>query len=197
MFGQIIGHVKTVVIGILVIIIMAQRCDHGKREDISIDYLPKQEINIKREYVPQILYVKGKETIFPLYKTIVKHDSVFVTEDVDTTAILLQYLSTVHVDDTIQNDSIAYIIVSDDISQNRIVKRTVAIKVYPLIKPIKPRRKVYAGLSIGGGINRFTFGGTMLYQDRRDNIYGISYYPIERIVMVSVYWKIKFKKLTN
>lgn len=181
-----------ILILILVAIIIIQYATRPeKREPWTPVYLPKRETNIKQVYKPEVKQVTRKPYRVVYHDTIV--DSIFIPANIDTNAILMAYFEKAIYEDTLQSDSTAFIFIRDTITQNRISSRKKIIRIRPFTVH-EPTRKVYAGIGVGGNMNQFSFAGKLLYVDRRERIYGISYYPMDKILELSVFWKISLKR---
>jgi hypothetical protein len=189
----------TIVIAILAIIILIQYCTRPEKGKNPITKIVPKEIVIEKEYQPkpeiiiqpgEIIYRPGKTK----YDTTRIYDTTFLPKNIDTIAILFQYFEKAIYKDTLQNDSIAFIFIQDTISENRILSRKKIIRIKPILYTEKPKRKIYAGIGLGGNMNQFSFAAQILYIDRRERIYGIGYDPVNRITQLSIYWKIKFRQ---
>ena len=194
----------SIVIVILTIIILVQYCSRPEKGSNDNGGNPPKEIVIKKEYIPIIdtviqdgktIYIPGKT----IYDTNRVYDTTFLLQDIDTMAILFLYFERAIYKDTLQNDSIAFIFIEDTITENRILSRQKVIRIKPLFYPEIPRRKLYAGIGLGGNINQFMFAGKVTYIDRRERMFAFSYYPIGGFYEFSILWKIRIgkKKIAN
>lgn len=118
--------------------------------------------------------------------------------------IVVTYLSSNLLQDSIKIDSIGYVKIVDTVSQNTIKGRSTSYSLkYPIIKETitivpKPKKQVYVGIGIGGNkynfIDEVSLG--LLYKDRRDRIFGASIMASPSGIEYGVqsFWKIKLKK---
>ena len=150
------------------------------------------------EYKDTTIYVPVHDTVYNDTGSVV-----LIPQDIDSLAVATAYFSEIIVIDTILNDSNGIIVINDTISRNRIKSRQIKPKtLYPSYKiitktikePCVERVKLYAGMSAIGSMNRFGIAPSILLETRKGIIYGASYDLINKDVIVSVYWKIKFKK---
>jgi len=103
--------------------------------------------------------------------------------DVDTTAILKDYFAHRLYEDTIKIDTLGFVIIKDDISQNRIVERHTFLDYkIPTIKettiidrPYKPKNQLYIGFDIMGNkiepVNYF--GPSLTFKNKKDHLYDV------------------------
>ena len=121
---------------------------------------------------------------------------------VDTMQILSDYFSRHLYQDTLQNDSNALIVLTDTVSQNRIVYRYPQITLYPqtirqstwveVPKPLK--NTLYLGMSIGRNPTKFGLAPSAMFKSKKDHVYSFSYDLISHDMYVGIYWKISFRK---
>lgn len=137
-------------------------------------------------YVPKPVYKDTGSTKWKWHK-------------VDTAAILKDYYSRHYYVDTLADDSIAFIIIRDTVSRNRIISRQKQLMFYPstiketTIRKIPNNKKLYVGLSIGRNPKQFALSPSILYTSRKDNAYAFSYDILNHDMYLSMYWKIRFK----
>lgn len=123
-------------------------------------------------------------------------------QNVDTTAILYAYFSTVFYQDTIISDTNAFVVVRDSISQNLIKHRQIEYKAYShskseittITKPERLRSKWFYGIGVGGSPNSFGVDVGVLILNKKENAYALSIDPFNRDVKFSMYWKIRLSK---
>jgi len=131
--------------------------------------------------------------------TIVQTDTLWELLNVDTSAILRDYFSTVFYRDTILSDSTAFIVVMDSIYMNRIKARDISFKLYSqainttttITEPEKLRNKIFLGLGVGGTPTSFGFTVDVMLINKKDNAYALSYNVLTKDIKFSMYWKIK------
>ena len=198
-------HIYNFIIVVLAIIILLQRCGKGNSSPC--------ETKVTRDTI----WIHKDSTIYSkpqLIKTIAVPVEQWNTEylpDTNYTKLLKQYqdivvtyLSSNLLQDSIKIDSIGYLKIIDTISQNIVKGRSTSYKFkYPVVKETltivpEPKRQVYAGIGLGGDgvklIDQLSLG--MLYKDRRDRIFGASIMASPRGIEYGVqsFWKIKLKK---
>lgn len=121
---------------------------------------------------------------------------------VDTLLILSDYFSRHLYQDTLQNDSNALIVLTDTVSQNRIMYRYPQITLYPQtirqttwVEVPKPsKNKFYLGMAIGRNPNQFSLAPSMLFQSKKGSGYSISYDLFTHDIYLGIYWHISFKR---
>ncbi|MFA5417828.1 MAG: hypothetical protein WC341_05160 [Bacteroidales bacterium] len=104
--------------------------------------------------------------------------------------------------DTLQNDSNALIVLTDTVSQNRIMYRCPQITLYPQIirqttrveVPKPSKNKFYLGMAIGRNPNQFSLAPSMLLQSKKGSGYSISYDLFTHDIYLGIYWHISFKR---
>ena len=147
-----------------------------------------------KEYVPTPIivpqYIDTGST-----KWLIKYEQ----QKIDTARIMQMYrafYSYKLYGDTVHSDTNGRIIVYDSISENTIMRRRVDATFFPSIYmiPCTPVRKLYAGIGMGGYDDKFGMSGKLLFVDRKERIYSLSYNPILQYVEASTFWKIKLKK---
>lgn len=193
------------VIAVLVVIIVLQRACHREVDcpecptfdtsafvaTLPIDY-NKDCVIYKPQYYPVYEYRDTGSTRY-----------IPVPSNIDSLAVVEAYFTRNVVQDTIINDSNAFIVINDVVWMNEIQTRLVFPKVIrphlktvtkTVFKPVEPRTKVYIGFTIGAGLNQFGAGAGALLQTKRDHVYGLTYDPFNKYGQFSVYWKIKLRK---
>ncbi len=191
------------VIIVLVVIILLQRacqptqevCPECPQFDTTgfIASLPILYPDTVVEYVPKPYIV---------YKDKEKQVIVEVPADIDSLEIAQSYFTKWVLQDTILNDTNGLIVINDVLWMNKIVSRMISPKeIYPhykvvtktVTKPYIPRFKMYIGGGIGGWKDKFGASAKVLFQTKKDHVYGLSYDPIQHYAEGSMYWKIKIK----
>ncbi len=188
------NHFWQFVSAVLFVIILVQRgCDTENPKSITkLD--PKPFVFPVKEYVPTPIvipqYVDTGSTNWKIKYEEQKIDTAKIME------LYREYFSYKLYKDTIHCDTNGMVIVSDSISENKIMGRKVEGTFYPSIYTIAtpPSRKFFVGIGMGGYNNKFGMSGKVLFIDKKDRIYGLSYNPILQYFEASTYWKIKLKK---
>ena len=141
-------------------------------------------------YIPKLDTLYFTDTI---YKDSVI-SRIIEREKIDTVYIIREHFTYSTYKDTILNDSNGLIVISDTLYRNKIKSRYNQIKLYP--QRFKPtlRNKLFLGFGVGGWIDRFSLQGSVGLLTKRDNLYTISYDPINKDVSLGMYWKLKINK---
>ena len=182
----------SIIVVLLVIIFLQRECTHKtpctKETEIHFDTIHDTVPYPVVHYLPKIIY---KDTGSVKWKS----------QPLDTPAILRAFFERHFYKDTLLNDTNALIIVSDTISQNKIIYRSPFFRIYPhivrqiiTIKQKAPnRRKLFLGLGAGSNINRFGLSANMLYITKKEQAYYFSYDVLNKSFYMGMYWKIKFR----
>jgi len=181
-----------IIAALLVIILLQRECNHetpaGNHTetlyDTIHDTLPYPVVH----YLPKLTY---RDTGSVKWKSL----------PVDTSAILADYFARHFYKDTLLNDTNALIIVSDTISQNKIIYRLPDLRIYPHIirqttyikQKVPYRRKLFFGIGAGRSFNRFGLSANMLYITKKGHAYSFSYDVLNKSFYLGMYWKIKFR----
>lgn len=120
---------------------------------------------------------------------------------IDTALILSDYFTSYYYKDTLINDTNALFIISDTISQNRIVYRKPQLTIYPnfikqtsFIKKVNPpKRKLLAGIGIGRNSTHFALSPSLMLITKKQTAYSLSYDLLNRDIYFTMYWKLKFR----
>lgn len=200
------NNLLSLVVLVLLVVILLQRCDKPKPSDEPI-------------VIRDTTWIIKDSTVYSkpqLIKTIpvdVSHDTIINNYLPDTNyqklvqqyqEVVANFLATNLYSDSVRIDTVGYVKVTDTVSQNRLLKRGYKINIkYPVITEtiIKPAPKVNQ-LYVGGGIegnktvlvNQINAG--VLFKNKRDQIYGI-YGGLNASgqpqIGVNSFWKITLK----
>jgi hypothetical protein len=182
------------VVLVLIVIIFVQRLFPPKPQ---IKVVSKVDTLYQR--YDSMIYVPRDSIVFRdtgSTKLVTVIDSFPIPLSTDTLGMVLDYLRKRVSDDVILNDTNIYVEVIDTIQYNRIKSRKKIIHYYITRKIIPPKlhNKFYLGMGVGYDINHFGFSGKVLFQNKRDQIFGLSYDPVNHYWEISTYWKLRFKK---
>lgn len=181
------------------VIILLQRMCSGPEincPEIEVTKLPPVTIKYETQsYIPVVI---------PEYRDTgsVKWRTVYEQQKLDTAKIMEMYRSYFaekRYRDEILNDTNGKVIITDLIRENKIINRTVEKEFYPhtyIITKIEypeARRKVLVGLGVGGWVDKFGVSGRLMYIDKKNHPYTISYNPVLRYAEIGTYWKISFR----
>jgi hypothetical protein len=145
-----------------------------------------------------IEYTNTVYTPLPIYRD--TGSTKWKTLTVDTIQILRDYFATISYVDTLQSDTNALIIVTDTISQNRIVNRQSKVTIFPHIIHTKtvlkqaflPTRQIFLGFVIGSNPKQLSFSPSMVYISKKQTAYSFSYDILSGDMFFGLYWKIKW-----
>ena len=112
---------------------------------------------------------------------------------IDSLTIIVDYFKKRHYIDTIANDTNALIVISDTVSRNRILSRSVQKRFFTHSYKVYPPAKAhfFAGAAIGGNGSRFGFAPSLLYQDKHARLWGVNYDIFQKQIFISAYFRIK------
>ena len=145
----------------------------------------------------------NKEIYVPKWKTKIitkyKNDTIVINTPIDTLEILKDYYSkNVYIDEIIL-DSLGVVTITDTITQNTILSRSVVSNILIPTTTITSdiyvnSRELYWGLNIAGRSSQINYlGGGLLYKSKNKNIYGLGVGVNENfqpILSASYYMKI-------
>lgn len=197
-------HIYALIIAVLAIIILLQRCGSSPN-------------NCETKIIKDTVWIHKDSTIYSkpqIIKTITVPIEQWNTEYLPDTNyaklvkqyqdIVVTYLSSNLLQDSIRIDSIGYLKIIDTISHNTVKGRSTSYKFkYPIIKETitivpEPKKQIYVGVGLGG--NRYNFIDEislgLLYKDRRDRVFGASIMASPSGIEYGVqsFWKIKLRK---
>ena len=92
--------------------------------------------------------------------------------------------------------------ISDTISQNRIVSRIPQIELFPhtIVKTVTtkvpaPRtNKILLGIGVGRSVEQFGLSANIGLMTKKDNLYTLSYDALNKDIYLTMYWKLSFRK---
>lgn len=121
---------------------------------------------------------------------------------IDTMQILNAYFARNLYIDTIQNDTNAIIILTDTISQNRIIYRYPQVTLFPrhitetkIISVIPSQKgKLLLGIQLGRNPVQYSLSPSIMYQTKKEAAISFSYDILSKDVYFSFYWPIRIKK---
>jgi len=138
-------------------------------------------------YQPQIVY---------------KDHFVEVNKMVDTAAILADFFTHNYYADTLVNDSLAFVLIEDTVTQNQIAHRRKTIRIFPatvyktttVTKQADPRRKLFVGLGVGRSVESFGLAPSLLYISKKETAYSLSFDVLNKDLYFTMYFKLNFSK---
>lgn len=219
---------EVLIIGLIGIILLMRACSGDSeppKDIVKIDGKKYELISQKIDtvFIDKIVHVPK---YVPKYIDRVVEKIVEIPADVDSLQIIEDYYSKYVVKDTLKltyefapeitidsigtkpNPTLGFGVVTDTITQNKILSRDIVWNFeVPTIyntKVVKelPKRKFYYGIGAGfdntNFINNAKFG--LLYKDKKDKMWGLDIgalnvnNTIQPYIGGSIYWKISFKK---
>lgn len=210
-------NIKNIAIAVLVAIILLELWNPGgvmPGKTIRIDgkkyEVIKHEIDTIDVIKTKVVTKKGED----IYHEVIEHDTTIKLVNVDSAAILKDYLSkVVYKDVLVLPDSLGTIALTDTITKNRILGRTFdakvkqrTIKETTIVKEL-PKTKVFYGFE--GGFNKTDvvshIGAGLILNTKTDKLYHLGVGVANRVVDGTnggltpyinggVYWKIRLRK---
>ncbi len=178
--------VKTLLIVLLIGLLVYQNCNlnDGKKDQVTIDGVKynvlKYKVDTFEREKNKILIKKGDD--IPFEKLYV--DTQYLTKDVDTAAILINFFTNFEYKDTLfLPDSLGFVFITDTITQNKIKTRTYNAKVIEriidsttILEQIQ-KNQFFIGPHLT--VNKVSLvnsvGGSILYKSKKtENIYQFS-----------------------
>ena len=211
-------NLKNIAIALLIVVVVFQQCGGNKKgtgEIVKVDgkkyELIKHEIDTFEVVKTKIVTKRGADIVHE----VILHDTTIKLVDVDTVALLHDYLAKYIYKDTLHlPDSLGEVSLIDTISKNKILGRTFNAKVKQreiketLIVKELPKTQLYYGFM--GGFNKVdvvsNIGTGVLIKTKKDKIYQLGIGVANKVgtdgtngtlspfIGGGVYWKIKFKK---
>ncbi len=210
-------NIKNIAIAVLVVIVLLELWNPGgvmPGKTIRIDgkkyEVIKHEIDTIDVIKTKVVTKKGED----IFHEIIQHDTTVKLVDVDSAAILKDYLSkVVYKDVLVLPDSLGTVAVTDTITKNRILGRTFnanvkqrTIKETTIVKEL-PKTKIFYGFE--GGFNKQDvvshIGAGVLINTKSDKIFNLGIGVANRVIDGTngglspyinggVYWKIRLRK---
>ena len=210
-------NLKNIAIAVLVVIVLLEYFNPGGKmpgRTVRIDgkkyEVIKHEIDTFEVVKTKVVTKKGADIVHE----VIEHDTTIKLVDVDTAALLKDYLAKVVYKDTLKLDGdLGTIALTDTITKNRILGRSWdakvkerTIKETTIVKEL-PKAQLYYGFN--GGFNKADVvshvGAGVILKTKKDKIYQLGAGVANRTVDgtngslspyigAGVYWKIKFKK---
>jgi hypothetical protein len=210
-FKNLKNIVILLLIGVVVTMQMCQPTPPDMKEYIKIGGKKYELLSKKRDTVFETVHDTIPKYV-PKWYPKKEIEYVDVPADVDTLAILKDYYTKYSYKDTVQVSTYGEGIISDEVTQNRIVSREILWDLdIPIVKEtitVKelPKNQLYFGGGIGidkvDFINNAKAG--LLWKTKQDKIYGLhiglsnrpeyTFKPIVPYIEGSMYWKIRLGK---
>jgi hypothetical protein len=200
-------HIYNFIIVVLVIIVLLQRCGKGNSSPCETK-VTRDTIWIHKDSTiyskPQIIKTIPYSVPIDRWSTEYLPDTNYSKLLQQYQSLVVTYLSSNLLQDSIKIDSIGYIKILDTISANSVKGRSTSYNLkYPVVKETltiqdKPKREMYFGIGLGGDkvklIDNISLG--LMYKDRKDRMFGASVMASPSGIEYGVqsYWKIRLKK---
>ena len=189
-------NIQNLLIVVLVIFLLFQKGCSFNSDMVEPKVITKVETKWDTITVNKEIYVpKWKTKIITKYK----NDTIVINTPIDTLEILKDYYSkNVYIDEIIL-DSLGVVTITDTITQNTILSRSVVSNILIPTTTITSdiyvnSRELYWGLNIAGRSSQINYlGGGLLYKSKNKNIYGLGVGVNENfqpILSASYYMKI-------
>ena len=186
-----LNSLQTVLILILALIILLQsQC--SRKDPVEPEVVVTIDTKWDTVEVVQIQYVPKWRT-----KIVTEHDT--VPRDVDTMAILKDYYTKYFYSDTLNLDTLGYLVLNDTITKNNILNRSftsqIQIPTTTITKEIYlNKRELYWGLGVNGTTNQLNYvGGELMYKTKNKQVYGLGVglnQDLQPVIGGRMYWKI-------
>jgi hypothetical protein len=120
----------------------------------------------------------------------------------DTIAVLKDFFARNYYSDTLVNDSMAFVLIQDTVTQNQIANRRKTVRIFPatvykttiVTRQADPRRKLYVGLGVGRSVESFGLAPSLLYISKKETAYSLSFDVLNKDLYFTMYFKLSFKK---
>ena len=186
-----ISSLQTLLIIVLVVILLLQKNCSGN-DVVEPEVIVTIETKWDTVNVTQTEYVPKWRT-----KVVTEHDTIPL--NIDTMSILKDYYSKYHYTDTLNLDTLGYLVLNDTITKNSILSRSFNTKIQiPTTTITKEiylnKRELYWGLGIQGRTDQLNYlGGELMYRTKNKQVYGLGVgvnQDFQPIIGGRMYWKI-------
>lgn len=188
---KFVSGLQSVLIVILALIVIYQgQC--------SKKNIAEPEVIIRVETKMDTVIINKTEYV-PKWRTRVDVDTIMIP--IDTMEVLKDFYAKYFYSDTLNLDTLGYVLVNDTVSQNQILSRrfTSKIKIPTTTITITEkhfinRNEFYWGLGVQGNKDQLNYlGGELLYKNKRGRQYGIGLgidQDFQPVGSARIYWKI-------
>jgi hypothetical protein len=186
-----ISSLQTLLIIVLAVILLLQKNCSGN-DVVEPEVIVTIETKWDTVNVTQTEYVPKWRT-----KVVTEHDTIPL--NIDTMSILKDYYSKYHYTDTLNLDTLGYLVLNDTITKNSILSRSFNTKIQiPTTTITKEiylnKRELYWGLGIQGRTDQLNYlGGELMYRTKNKQVYGLGVgvnQDFQPIIGGRMYWKI-------
>ena len=186
-----LNSLQTVLILILALIILLQsQC--SRKDPVEPEVIVTIETKWDTVEVTQTEYV-------PKWKTKVVTEEVLIPADIDTMSILEDYYARYFYTDTLNLDTLGYLVLNDTITKNSILNRSFTSKIQiPTTTITKEiylnKREFYWGLGVHGRPDQLNYvGGEFMYRTKNKQVYGLGVglnQDLQPVFGGRMFWKI-------
>ena len=186
-----LNSLQRILIFILALVLLYQsQC--SKKDPVEPEVIVTIETKWDTVSVTQTEYVPKWKT-----KIVTEHDT--IPQDIDTMDILRDYYARYFYTDTLNLDTLGYVVLNDTITKNSILNRSFTSKIQiPTTTITKEiylnRREFYWGLGVHGRPDQLNYvGGEFMYRTKNKQVYGLGVglnQDLQPIVGGRMYWKI-------
>lgn len=186
-----LNSLQTVLILILALIILLQsQC--SRKDPVEPEVIVTIETKWDTVEVTQTQYV-------PKWKTKVVTEEVLIPADIDTMSILEDYYARYFYTDTLNLDTLGYLVLNDTITKNSILNRSFTSKIQiPTTTITKEiylnKREFYWGLGVHGRPDQLNYvGGEFMYRTKNKQVYGLGVglnQDLQPVFGGRMFWKI-------
>ena len=186
-----LNSLQTVLILILALIILLQsQC--SRKDPVEPEVIVTIETKWDTVEVTKTQYV-------PKWKTKVVTEEVLIPADIDTMSILEDYYARYFYTDTLNLDTLGYLVLNDTITKNSILNRSFTSKIQiPTTTITKEiylnKREFYWGLGVHGRPDQLNYvGGEFMYRTKNKQVYGLGVglnQDLQPVFGGRMFWKI-------
>ena len=188
---KVFGRIQSVLIMALALVLLYQsQC--SKKDPVEPEVIVTIETKWDTVSVTQTEYVPKWKT-----KIVTEHDT--IPQDIDTMDILRDYYARYFYTDTLNLDTLGYLVLNDTITKNSILNRSFTSKIQiPTTTITKEiylnRREFYWGLGVQGRTDQLNYvGGEFMYRTKNKQVYGLGLginQDFQPVIGGRMYWKI-------
>lgn len=188
---KVFGRIQSVLIMVLALVLLYQsQC--SKKDPVEPEVIVTIETKWDTVSVTQTEYVPKWKT-----KIVTEHDT--IPQDIDTMDILRDYYARYFYTDTLNLDTLGYLVLNDTITKNSILNRSYTSKIQiPTTTITKEiylnKREFYWGLGVQGRTDQLNYvGGEFMYRTKNKQVYGLGLginQDFQPVIGGRMYWKI-------
>jgi len=196
-FKKVFSNLKNILIVVLIIIILLMRACSGSSKP-QTPPKPKIKTETKTEYVT----VEKKVPVYvPKWRTKEVPKYIPYIIPADTAAILFEYYAKYTYPDTLNLDSLGYVVINDIITKNKIASRNFTYQIEipkvtttTTITEYINKRELYYGFGMSGNMNQLNYiGAELVYKNKKRQAYGLGVginQKLQPVLSGHIYWKL-------